>query len=55
MWLNALMRNEYIFISAKGEYMHPHKLKGDLQYRGDSQDLLSKDTSETALKAKEAY
>lgn len=27
MWLNALYRNEYLFISAKGEYMHPHKNK----------------------------
>lgn len=38
-WLNALYRNEYLFISAKGEYMHPHKLnkiKGALPYRGDS-------------------
>lgn len=42
MWLNALMRNEYMFISVKGEYMHPHKLKGDLQYRGDSDVLINK-------------
>jgi len=27
IWLNALYRNEYHFISAKGEYMHPHKNK----------------------------
>ena len=27
MWLNALYRNEYLFISAKGEFMHPHKNK----------------------------
>lgn len=25
MWTNALFRNEYLFISTKGEYMHPHK------------------------------
>jgi hypothetical protein len=25
LWLNSLYRNEYLFISAKGEYMHPHK------------------------------
>lgn len=24
-WLNALYRNEYIFMTAKGEFMHPHK------------------------------
>lgn len=28
LWLNALSRNEYLFITAKGEYMHPHKIKG---------------------------
>jgi len=39
MWLNALMRNEYMFISAKGEYMHPHKLKENLLYRGDSKEV----------------
>ena len=27
MWLNAMFRNEYLYISAKGEYMHPHKNK----------------------------
>lgn len=32
MWMNALFRNEYLFITAKGEYMHPHKIK-DLNYR----------------------
>ena len=36
-WVNALYRNEYMYISAKGEYMHPHK--SDLQYRGDSSDI----------------
>lgn len=35
MWINALFRNEYLFLTGKGEYMHPHKLKGDLAYRGD--------------------
>ena len=25
MWLNALFRNEYTFMTSKGEYMHPHK------------------------------
>lgn len=28
MWTNALFRNEYLFISTKGEYMHPHKQRG---------------------------
>ena len=37
-WLNALYRNEYLFISAKGEYMHPHKIKG-FEYRGDSEKI----------------
>ena len=27
MWVNALFRNEYLFISTKGEYMHPHNLR----------------------------
>lgn len=27
LWLNAMFRNEYLYISAKGEYMHPHKNK----------------------------
>lgn len=25
LWMNALARNEYLYISTKGEYMHPHK------------------------------
>lgn len=25
MWLNALVRSEYTYSTAKGEYMHPHK------------------------------
>ena len=25
LWINTLFRNEYLFISTKGEYMHPHK------------------------------
>lgn len=28
MWVNALFRNEYLFISTKGEYNHPHKVRG---------------------------
>ena len=32
LWTNALFRNEYLYMSGKGEYMHPHKVK-DLQYR----------------------
>lgn len=31
LWTNALYRNEYLFISTKGEYMHPHKVRG-MQY-----------------------
>lgn len=27
IWLNTLYRNEFLFISAKGEYLHPHKNK----------------------------
>lgn len=30
-WINALYRNEYLFISAKGEYMHPHKNKSAIR------------------------
>lgn len=30
IWLNALYRNEYLFLTGKGEYMHPHKLKNFL-------------------------
>lgn len=30
MWMNALMRNEYLFISAKGEYMHKNKELSEL-------------------------
>jgi hypothetical protein len=40
--MNALYRNEYLFLTAKGEYMHPHKLKGNLIYRGDSNGFNSK-------------
>lgn len=46
MWANALFRNEYMFISGKGEYMHPHKLKGKLRYRGDVNALKSKDANQ---------
>jgi len=50
MWINALYRNEYLFISAKGEYMHPHKLKDALKYRGNSSDFNSSNKEQ-----KEAY
>ena len=39
LWSNALYRNEYMFISGKGEYMHPHKLGKEFPYRGDSGQL----------------
>lgn len=28
IWLNAIFRNEYLFVTGKGEYVHPHKNKG---------------------------
>lgn len=31
-WLNGLFRNEYLYITTKGEYMHPHGLK-NLSYQ----------------------
>ena len=31
IWINALFRNEYLYMSTKGEYMHPHKLD-NLEY-----------------------
>jgi len=34
MWSNALIRNEYLYITVKPEYMHPHKMK--LNFRGDN-------------------
>lgn len=30
LWINNLFRNEYLFITIKPEYMHPHKLKADV-------------------------
>jgi len=48
MWLNNMFRTEYLYISAKGEYMHPHK-DGELTYRGDNNkvdfDSFSKELS----------
>lgn len=38
MWVNALFRNEYMYLSAKGEYMHPHK-NSELAYRGNSSEV----------------
>lgn len=38
MWLNALFRNEYTFMTSKGEYMHPHKNNSTLrsgEFNGD--------------------
>lgn len=35
-WLNTLYRNEYLFISAKGEYMHPHKNNSSIRSINDS-------------------
>lgn len=32
LWINALYRNEYLYMSGKGEYMHPHK-SSDVKYR----------------------
>jgi len=37
MWMSNLFKNEYLYISAKGEYMHPHKAK--LNYRGDKPSI----------------
>lgn len=34
-WLNTLYRNEYLFISAKGEYMHPHKNNSSIRNIND--------------------
>lgn len=31
MWTNALFRNEYLFVTTKGEYIHPHKTKVGLR------------------------
>ncbi len=37
LWINALYRNEYLYLSAKGEYMHPHKGdKKGVVYRGSN-------------------
>lgn len=33
LWLNSLFRNEYLFISTKGEYMHPHKIRNNFNSR----------------------
>ena len=33
MWLNSLFRNEYLYISTKGEYMHPHKIRNNFNSR----------------------
>jgi hypothetical protein len=38
MLINNLFKNEYLFISAKGEYMHPHK-NNELSYRGDKTEV----------------
>lgn len=34
LWTNNLFKNEYLFLTVKPEYMHPHKIS-DLQFRGD--------------------
>ena len=34
--MNSLFRNEYLFVSGKGEYMHPAK---GIKYRGDSEKI----------------
>lgn len=38
LWTNALYRNEYLFVTGKGEYMHPHKIK-DFDFRGDTEGI----------------
>ena len=43
LWTNALIRGEYIYATAKGEYMHPHKKNSEIRefitpqnYTGDN-------------------
>lgn len=42
MWLNALFRNEYLFVTAKGEYMHPHKNDSQIRTGDFNKDYWSK-------------
>lgn len=43
LWINALFRNEYLYISTKGEFNHPHKIKG---FKVHSQNI-TKDSNGT--------
>lgn len=47
MWINAIFRNEYMFLSGKGEYMHPtsKEIRKVLPYRGDINNLQNADAT----------
>ena len=38
LWTTNLFKNEYMYVSAKGEYMHPHKNK-NLEFRGNNPEI----------------
>lgn len=48
MWSNALFRNEYMFISSKGEYMHPHKNKSEIRSGEFNEEYWEKYNKETS-------
>lgn len=38
IWINGLFRNEYLYLSTKGEYMHPHK--AGIEYRSNPKHVI---------------
>ena len=38
IWVNNLLRNDYLLLTVKPEFMHPHKNK-DLKFRGDNPNV----------------